>query len=63
MKRNDIKALTDKPKADLEKQLAELQDQLTTAYLQKAARKLKNTSSIKNLKADIARVKTVINAQ
>jgi len=63
MKRNDIQALATKSQADLEKQLTELQDQLTDAYLKKTARKLKNVSVIKNIKADIARIKTVMRAQ
>ena len=62
MKRNDIKALATKKPAELEKQLLTLQADLTKAYLEKNARQLKNTALIKNLKADIARIKTVLNA-
>jgi len=62
MKRNDIKALPTKKPAELEKQLALLQADLTKAYLEKSARQLKNPALIKNLKADIARIKTVLTA-
>ena len=63
MKRNDIKALADKKPAELEKQLSQFKADLTKAYLEKNARQLKNTALIKNLKADIARVKTVLTAK
>lgn len=60
MKSNDIKALHSLDKAELEKKLQDLSVQLTSAYLAKNARKLKNVSLIKNMRADIARIKTVL---
>jgi ribosomal protein L29 len=60
MKSNDIKALHSLDKVELEKKLQELSVQLTSAYLAKNARKLKNVSLIKNMRADIARIKTVL---
>lgn len=60
MKSNDIKALPNKTVVELETQLQNLSESLTNAYLEKAARRLKNPASIKNIRADIARVKTVL---
>ena len=60
MKSNDIKALQAKTIEELNQQLSSLNERLTESYLEKAARRLQNTASIKNLRADIARVKTVI---
>lgn len=60
MKSNDIKALATKTTTELEVQLHDLGESLTNAYLEKAARRLKDTASIKNIKTDIARVKTVL---
>lgn len=58
MKRNDIRALREKTKAQLEKQLSGLESELAKARLEKKAMKLSNTSLPRNLADDIARVKT-----
>ncbi|MEX0895476.1 MAG: 50S ribosomal protein L29 [Patescibacteria group bacterium] len=60
MKRNDITALHDKGIDALEEQLLQLQQELAKARIEKAAGKLANVSSVKMLKHDIARVKTVL---
>lgn len=60
MKRNDIKALHDKTVDELNKLLNELTDQLAKIRLEKSAGKLENTTSVKNLSDDVARVKTVL---
>jgi ribosomal protein L29 len=61
MKSNDIKALRDMDTKQLEDKLKELSVQLTSAYLAKNARKLTNVSIIKTIRADIARIQTVLN--
>lgn len=58
MKRNDIKALTEKTVAQLEKQLGQLQVELAKVRLEKRAMKLANISLPRTLTDDIARVKT-----
>lgn len=63
MKRNEIKELHNLDTKQLEKNLADLSVRLTSAYLAKNARKLKNVSLIKNIRADIARIKTVLTAR
>ena len=60
MKRNDIKALHDKNLAELNKILEEMLERLAKIRLEKSAGRLENTSSVKNLADDIARVKTII---
>jgi large subunit ribosomal protein L29 len=60
MKSNEIKELRNLDITKLEEKLSELSVQLTSAYLAKNARKLKNVSLIKNIRADIARIKTVL---
>jgi ribosomal protein L29 len=60
MKRNDIKALQTKTRAELQTQLTAFERELATARLKKAVGKLENVSSIGILRDDIARVKTSI---
>ncbi|MBP7774420.1 50S ribosomal protein L29 [Candidatus Woesebacteria bacterium] len=60
MKRNDIRALQSKTKAELQTQLTGYERELATARLKKAVGKLENVSSIAILRDDIARVKTSI---
>ncbi len=60
MKRNDIKALHDKTVGELNKMLAEMLDNLAKIRLEKGAGRLENTSSVKMLADDVARVKTVL---
>jgi ribosomal protein L29 len=60
MKRNDIKALPEKSESELREMLQSLQKELATARLARQAGKLANTSSVKLLSDDIARVKTVL---
>ncbi len=60
MKRNDIRALADKSVAELEKQLMELQSEVTKARLTKMAGKLANFRLIAMLRDDVARIKTVL---
>ncbi len=60
MKRNDIKALHDKTIGELDKMLIDMLDNLAKIRLEKAAGRLENTSSVKILSDDVARVKTVL---
>lgn len=60
MKRDEIKDLHKLDDKQLEKKLQDLSVQLTSAYLAKNARKLKNVSLIKTIRADITRIKTVM---
>lgn len=60
MKRNDIRALQSKTRAELQTQLTGYERELATARLKKAVGKLENVSSIAILRDDIARVKTSI---
>lgn len=61
MKRSEIKALKDMDAKQLEEKLKDLSVQLTSAYLAKNARKLNNTSMVRTIRTDIARIKTVLN--
>ncbi|MEO8581321.1 MAG: 50S ribosomal protein L29 [Patescibacteria group bacterium] len=60
MKKNDIKELHQLTETDLVKKLSEMIKTFDQSRSENAAGKLKNTSSIYQLKKDIARVKTVI---
>ena len=60
MKREEIKELHQKTIAQLLQQLEKLQKQLAKAKLELAADKLENTSLVKHLGYDIARIKTII---
>jgi ribosomal protein L29 len=60
MKKNDLKAALTLDTSALEKRVAELSSQLTSAYLAKSARKLNNVSLIKTLRRDIAQLKTIL---
>jgi large subunit ribosomal protein L29 len=60
MKRNDIRALADKTVEELDKQLGELQAEVTKARLSKMAGKLSNFRLIAMLRDDVARIKTVL---
>ncbi len=63
MKRNDIKALQNKTRAELLALLTTFERELATARLKKAVGKLQNVASIPVLRDDIARVKTIIREQ
>jgi len=60
MKTRDIKQLQAKTQDELLAQLGELRASLASARLEHAQRKLANTTSLRRLKDDIARIKTVI---
>ena len=60
MKRNDITALHDKTVNELNKMLSTMLDKLAKIRLEKGAKNLENTSSVKMLADDVARVKTVL---
>ncbi len=60
MKRNDIKALHEKSLDELNKLNQDLLAKLAKLRLEKSARRLENTSSVKNIADDLARVKTLI---
>lgn len=60
MKTNDIKALHDKDQAELQKELSVLIKDLAGLRLLAKAGKIDSPSKLKNLRKDIARVKTVL---
>jgi large subunit ribosomal protein L29 len=60
MKASDIRELRD---AELGDKLEELQKQLFELRSQAVTEKLENSMGIKNIKRDIARVKTVLRAK
>jgi large subunit ribosomal protein L29 len=57
MKASEIRELR---KEELEDKLAEMQKQLFAIRSQAVTEKLENTNAVKNVKRDIARIKTVI---
>ena len=61
MKKTEFQKTKALSSTELNKKLAELQSQLTTAYLEKNARKLENTALIKKVKAEIAQIQTLLN--
>lgn len=60
MKRNDLKTLHEQTPAQLGEKLSTLKLELAKAKLELKAGKLSNTSLLKTLRADIARVKTIL---
>lgn len=60
MKSNDIKALHDKDQAELKTDLAVLIKDLAGMRLLAKAGKLDSPAKLKNLRKDIARIKTVL---
>jgi ribosomal protein L29 len=60
MKQKDIAALATKTTEQLTKELTALQSELTLTHLKKAAGKLNDTSLVKRLADDLARIKTVL---
>mgnify|MGYP003329963995 CR=1 FL=1 len=60
MKSKDLKALHQQSLAELQKKLTILQQELGQARVKKQAGKLENTSSVKLLADDVARVKTIM---
>jgi len=60
MKRNDIKALSQKTVSELDKELLKLSHDLANMRLQKKVGKLSSVSKLRNLSDDIARIKTVL---
>ena len=61
MKKQELTKLREKGEKEMQSKLTELQAELTTAYLEKNANKLKSPAKIKSIKADIARLKTILN--
>lgn len=60
MKRNDIKALSQKTVSELDKELLKLDHDLANMRLKKKVGKLSSVSKLRNLSDDIARIKTVL---
>lgn len=60
MKRNEIKALSQKTVAELDKELLKCSHDLANMRLQKKVGKLSSVSKLRNLSDDIARIKTVL---
>lgn len=60
MKTRDIKQLPTKTQDELRAQLGELQASLQSSRLEHSQRKLTNTTSLRMIRADIARVKTIM---
>lgn len=60
MKKQQLAEMRTKTGAELNAIINDLSMKLTTAYLTKSARKLQNTSMIKNFRRDIAQIKTIL---
>ncbi|MFA6814097.1 MAG: 50S ribosomal protein L29 [Candidatus Pacebacteria bacterium] len=60
MKSNDIKALHDKDQIELKKELSVLMKDLAGMRLLAKAGKLDSPAKLKNLRKDVARIKTVL---
>lgn len=60
MKANEIKALRDKTRDELDEELTELKSELFKLRFQHATSQLDNPMKLKIVKKDIARIKTVI---
>ena len=60
MKKTERQELQTKTTVQLQKMLGDLQLELTKAQLQKSAGKLANTSLVKTLADDLARIKTAM---
>lgn len=60
MKSNDIKALHDKDQIELKKELSVLMKDLAGMRLLAKAGKLDSLAKLKNLRKDVARIKTVL---
>jgi len=60
MRTNDIKQLHTTEVTELEKKLLELSKQLDATRMEHMLGKLKNTQTLRGLRRDIARVKTVL---
>lgn len=60
MRKNDITALHEKSIEELKTQVEELSKELATARLEKAAGRLSDTSKVRQLADDVARVKTIM---
>ena len=59
MKTQELKQWREKSAAEIGAQIDELSTKLSGAYLAKAARKLDNVAMVKNLRRDIAQLKTL----
>jgi large subunit ribosomal protein L29 len=60
MKTNDIKALHDKEQTELKKDLSGLMKDLAGMRLLAKAGKLDSPAKLKNLRKDVARIKTIL---
>lgn len=60
MKIKEFREFKNKKTEEIEEKIFSLKKELTTAYLDKKAMKLTNVSLVKNLKRDIARLKTLL---
>jgi len=60
MKASELKILREKTREELEKELAELKAELFKLRFQHATNQLENPMKLKEVKKDIARVKTII---
>ena len=60
MKKNEMRGWREKDSQEIGAELKTLSAKLTGAYLTKSAGKLQNTSMIKNIRRDIAWLKTIL---
>lgn len=60
MKKAQMREWREKTTNEIEAELKTLSAKLTSAYLTKSAGKLKNTALIKNIRRDIAWLKTIL---
>jgi ribosomal protein L29 len=63
MKRDDIKKLAERPVAELEANLKELQEKHRALKFDLMAGKVKNVGELRTIKKDIARTMTFLNAK
>ena len=60
MKKSEMREWRDKDQRRIEDEIKTLSAKLTSAYLTKSAGKLQNTAMIKNIRRDIAWLKTIL---
>lgn len=63
MKRDDIKQLAERPKAELEATLKEFREKYRALRFDLMAGKVKNVGALRTIKKDIARTLTFLNVQ
>jgi len=60
MKKNKLKEIRLKTEEELKKEAEQIVQEITRLRLEIAASKIKNVKAVKNLKKDLAQIKTII---